>query len=103
MAKDRLSVIDEIAEEYQKLVDNYRGIEGAEIAEVTTAIELDDKERLALAQRLTDIIGKPIVLKPKVDKSLLGGIVIRVGDKLIDGSVRNKLEALRREISRTAK
>jgi F-type H+-transporting ATPase subunit delta len=103
VAKGRLAVIDEIAEEYQKLVDNYRGVEGAEVAEVTTAIELDDKERLALAQRLTDIIGRPIVLKPKVDPNLIGGIVIRVGDKLIDGSVRSKLEALRREISRTAK
>jgi len=40
-AKDKLAVIDDIAEEYQALVDNYRGIEGTEIAEVTTAVPLD--------------------------------------------------------------
>jgi len=103
VAKGRLAVIGDIADEYQRLVDNYRGIEGAEVAEVTTAIELDDEDKLKLAQRLTSIVGKPVVLKPKVDSSLLGGIIIRVGDKLIDGSIRSKLEALKREMGRTAK
>ena len=79
---------------------NYRGIEGAEVAEVTTAIPLDDEDRLRLAQRLTTIVGKPVVLKPKVDSSLIGGIIIRIGDKLIDGSIRSKLEALRNELVR---
>ena len=103
VAKGRLAVISDIADEYQRLVDNYRGIEGAEVAEVTTAIPLDDEDQLRLAQRLTSIVGKPIVLKPKVDSSLIGGIIIRVGDKLIDGSIRSKLEALRREMGRAAK
>lgn len=103
VAKGRLTVMGEIADEYQRLVDNYHGIEGAEVAEVTTAIELDDEDKLRLAQRLTSIVGKPVVLKPKVDSSLLGGIIIRVGDKLIDGSIRSKLEALKREMGRTAK
>ena len=53
VAKGRLAVIGEIADEYQRLVDSYRGIEGAEVAEVTTAIELDDEDKLRLAQRLT--------------------------------------------------
>jgi len=103
VTKGRLAVISDIADEYQRLVDNYRGIEGAEVAEVTTAIPLDDEDRLRLAQRITSIVGKPVVLKPKVDSSLIGGIIIRVGDKLIDGSIRSKLEALKREMGRTAK
>ena len=103
VAKSRLAAIDDIADEYQRLVDNYRGIEGAEVAEVTTAIPLDDEEKLRLAQRITSLVGKPVVLKPKVDSSLIGGIIIRVGDKLIDGSIRSKLEALKREMSRIAK
>lgn len=99
VSKGRLGLIDDIADEYQRLLDNYRGIEGAEVAEVTTAIPLDDEDKLRLAERLTSIVGKPVVLKPKVDSSLIGGIVIRIGDKLIDGSIRSKLAALKKTLS----
>ena len=102
-AKSRLALIDDIAEEYQASVDNYRGIEGTEIAEVTTAIPLDDDYQLKVAERITEIIGKPVLLKPKVDPGIVGGIVIRVGDKLIDGSIRTKLAALRKDLDGVAK
>ncbi len=102
-AKGKLAMMDEIADEYQRLVDNYRGIEGAEIAEVTTAIPLDDDYKLKLAQRITEIMGKPVILKTKVDRAIIGGVVIRVGDKLIDGSVRNKLAALRKDLGGVTK
>jgi len=103
VAKNRLAAIADIADEYQRLLDNYRGIEGAEVAEVTTAIPLDDEDKLRLAQRITSLVGKPVVLKPKVDSSLIGGIIIKVGDKLIDGSVRSKLVALRKTLGAEAK
>ena len=61
-AKSKLVLIDDIAEEYQAMVDNYRGIEGTEIAEVTTAIPLDNDYQLKLAQRITAIVGKPVLL-----------------------------------------
>lgn len=102
-AKDRLALIDDIADEYQAQVDSYRGVEGTEIAEVTTAVPIDNDYQLKLAQRITEIIGKPVVLKPKVDPKIIGGVVIRVGDKLIDGSVRTKLAALRKELGGVAK
>jgi F-type H+-transporting ATPase subunit delta len=102
-AKSRLALIDDIAEEYQALVDNYRGIEGTEVAEVTTAIPLDDDYQLKVAERITEIIGKPVLLKPKVDPGIIGGIIIRVGDKLIDGSLRSKLAALRKDLGGVAK
>ena len=98
VTKGRLSMINDIADEYQRLLDNYHGVEGAEIAEVTTAIPLDDEDKLRLAQRITDMVGKPVVLKPKVDTSVIGGIIIRVGDKLIDGSIRSRLAALKKEL-----
>ncbi|MGP8079952.1 MAG: ATP synthase F1 subunit delta [Dehalococcoidales bacterium] len=101
-AKGKLAAIDDIAEEYQAQVDNYRGIEGTEIAEVTTAIPLDDEYQLKIAQRITEIVGKPILLRPKVDPAIIGGIVIRVGDKLIDGSIRSKLAALRKDLGGVA-
>jgi F-type H+-transporting ATPase subunit delta len=99
MTKGRLSIINEIADEYQRLLDNHRGIEGAEIAEVTTAVSLDDEYKLKLAQRITNIFGKPVVLKHTLDSSVIGGIIIRVGDKLIDGSIRSKLMKLKKELS----
>ena len=100
VAKGRLGIIDDIADEYQQLLDNYHGVEGAEIAEITTAIPLDDEDRLRIAQRITEIVGKPVALKPRVDPSLIGGIIIRIGDKLIDGSIHSKLVALHKEMGR---
>jgi F-type H+-transporting ATPase subunit delta len=101
-AKGKLATLDDITEEYQAMVDNYRGIEGTEIAEVTTAVPLDEAYQLKVAQRLTDIIGKPVLLRPKVDPAIIGGIIIRVGDKLIDGSIRSKLAALRKDLGGVA-
>jgi len=103
MSTGRLPIVEEIADEYQRLVDNYRGIESAEVAEITTAIELDDEYRLKIAQRLTSLVGKPVILKSKVDSGIVGGIVIKVGDKLIDGSVRSKLAALKKELDSAAR
>ncbi len=102
-AKNRLALLDEIDEDFQTLVDNYRGIEGTETAEVTTAIPLDADYQLKVAQRITEIIGKPVIIKPKVDPSIIGGIIIRVGDKLIDGSIRSKLAALKKDLGGVTK
>ena len=103
VARGRLSMIEDISDEYQQLLDNYRGVEGAEVAEITTAIPLEDEERLKLAQRITDMVGKPVVLRTNVDPGIVGGIIIRIGDKLIDGSIRSKLAALRRELAGVGK
>jgi F-type H+-transporting ATPase subunit delta len=99
ITKDRLELINEIADAYQQMVDNYRGIEGVEMAEIITAIPLDEEEKLSLGQRLSALVDKPVVLESKVDPGLIGGIIIKVDDKLIDGSIRSRLEALRRELS----
>ncbi len=98
VAKGRLAMMEDISDEYQQLLDEYRGIEGAEVAEVITAIPLDDEERLKIGERITEIVGKPVMLKSKVDPTVIGGVIIRVGDKLIDGSIRSKLTALRKEL-----
>jgi len=100
VARGRLSMLGEIADEYQRLLDSYRGIEEAE---VTTAIPLDDEDKLRLGERLGAIVGKKVVIKPEVDSSLIGGIVARIGGKLLDGSTRSRLEALKRELSGVAK
>jgi F-type H+-transporting ATPase subunit delta len=96
VTKGRFGMVADIADEYQRLLDSYRGIEQAE---VTTAIKLDADERRKLEERLEAVVGKKVVVKPSVDPSVLGGIVARVGGKLLDGSTRSKLTALKKTLA----
>ena len=96
VTKGRLSMVGDIADEYQYLLDSYRGIERAE---VTTAIELGAEDRRRLEERLGAMVGKKVVLKPRVDPSVLGGIVARIGGKLLDGSTRSRLMALKKTMA----
>jgi len=98
VTRGRLNMVGDIADEFQRLLDSYRGIEQAE---VITAIPLDDEDKQRLAEHLGAIVGKKVVLKPEVEPKLIGGIVARVGDKLLDGSTRSKLAALREELAGT--
>ena len=90
-----IGIIGAIAKEYQRMLDGYHGIEPAE---VITAVPLDDKDMQKLTENLGALVGKKVVLKSKVDPSVIGGIVARVGGKLLDGSTRSKLAALRKEL-----
>ena len=96
VSKGRLGMVGDIADEYQRLLDNYRGIEQAE---VTTAIPLDDEDKRKLEERLEAVVGKKVVLKLSVDPGVLGGVVARIGGKLLDGSTRSKLMALKKALA----
>ena len=100
VARGSFSMVGEIADAYQRLLDSHRGIEQAE---VITAIPLDDDDKLRLAEHLGAIVDKKVVIKPEVDSSLIGGVIARIGGKLLDGSTRSRLEALKREVSGAAK
>jgi F-type H+-transporting ATPase subunit delta len=69
-----------------------------DVAEVRAAMPLDDQVRERLAQALGDATGKQVEVKVVVDPSVLGGIVARIGDTVIDGTVRRKLEQLKERI-----
>jgi F-type H+-transporting ATPase subunit delta len=98
LEKGKLEELPYIAIEYQRLLDMHYGVQGVEVAEITTAIALDDEYRLSLGKKLSAIMGHPVVIKANVDASIVGGIRIRVGDKLIDGSLRHKLDMLSKEL-----
>ncbi|HEX73716.1 MAG TPA: ATP synthase F1 subunit delta [Dehalococcoidia bacterium] len=100
VSRGRLAMVSDIADEYQCLLDSYRGIERVVVA---TAIPLDDEDKIRLAERLSAVVGKKVVLKLKVDSSLIGGIVARVGGKLLDGSTLSKLTALKEELAGVSK
>jgi len=68
-------------------------------ATVTTAIPLTDEERAAFESRLRDKHGDGLPIAFRVDPSILGGVIVRVGDRYIDGSVIARLGQLRQEIT----
>lgn len=63
-------------------------------AKVSSAVPLTGDEQTALGERLETRFGQPLELRFEVDPSLLGGVTVRVGDQVIDGSVRGRLDAL---------
>ena len=66
-----------------------------EVAEVRSAVPLNDDQRKRLAEALNKATGKQVEVKVIVDPSVMGGIVAQVGDTVIDGSVRSRLEQLK--------
>jgi F-type H+-transporting ATPase subunit delta len=70
----------------------------AEVAEVRSAIPLDADQQARLAQALSTATGKQVEVKVIVDPSVMGGLVARIGDMVIDGTVRRRLEQLKERI-----
>ncbi|MGH2514787.1 MAG: ATP synthase F1 subunit delta [Ktedonobacterales bacterium] len=91
-----VGIAPRISSEYERLYNDYRG---QAVAQVTTAIPLDDEMRTRLTRELQEITGKRILLEERVDPSILGGAIARVGDTLIDGSLRRRFAVLRGQIA----
>ena len=96
VAKTRLHIVQSLALEYKRLANAYRGVE---LAEVTTAVSISDQEGEIVGKGLATLSGKRVVLELSVDPEILGGFVARLGDKLLDGSARTRLEELRKSIA----
>jgi F-type H+-transporting ATPase subunit delta len=79
----------------KRLVEMSAAEANKEVAEVRTAVPLTDDQRERLANALEDATGKQVEIKVVVDPSVLGGIVAQVGDTVIDGSVRRRLDQLK--------
>jgi F-type H+-transporting ATPase subunit delta len=84
-----------ISRQYDDLLDAYRGIERAQ---VTAAVPLSDVERGAISRNLGEIVHRQIILDVQVDPSIIGGFIARIRDTLIDGSIRQRLGALRESL-----
>ncbi|HEU5230068.1 MAG TPA: ATP synthase F1 subunit delta [Ktedonobacteraceae bacterium] len=93
--RELVDIMPNIAAELEKLVLDYRN---EAIAEVTTAAPLDDAQLNLVKQALEQRTGKTIIMRTRIDPSILGGIVARVGDQVIDGSVRYRLAALQQQL-----
>jgi F-type H+-transporting ATPase subunit delta len=90
--RGRPGAIGRMIEHFGELLRRERGIA---LAEVRTALPLDDEQRRAIEERLTQITGDKIEMREMVDEDLIGGVAVRIGDTLYDASVRSRLERLR--------
>lgn len=96
--RDLVEVLPAIARELQKLLLDYRN---QAIAVVTTAREMDTDQRSQIQDALERKTGKQILMESHTDPGILGGVIARVGDKVIDGSIRQRLEILRQDLNRS--
>lgn len=88
----RLFVMPEIVAEFRRRLAAHRG----EIsAEVTSAEPLNDKHVSELKAALKAALGKDVALDTRVDPALIGGLIVKVGSRMIDGSLRTKLNSLK--------
>lgn len=95
LAKRREEYLPDIYARYVEQADASRGVVEAE---VRSAVPLAPEQTHALAERIGSRLGKKLKLTTRVDASLMGGIVMRVGDTLLDGSVRTRLERMRERL-----
>ena len=95
VSKGLLRRSSDLLEKYNELLDAHRGIERAK---VTTVLPLGDQEKDAISQRLGKIVERKVVVDAQVEPSIIGGFIARIGDMLIDGSVHQKLETLKRTL-----
>ena len=96
MRRRRLDTLPGIAREFRRIYNRKAGIVEAV---ATSALELDSTELAALRSRIEKMTGGKVELETTVDPSILGGIQVRIGDTLYDGSVRGRLERLRAQLA----
>ncbi|MBC63495.1 MAG: ATP synthase F1 subunit delta [Chloroflexi bacterium] len=90
-----ISKILELSNIFISMTDEYKGIVKVDI---TTAVPIAKENLEKITKKIENIENKKVVINKNVDKNILGGIVIRIGDKLIDGSTKNKINLLNEQL-----
>ena len=93
--KNSLRLGSDILQQYIALLDTHRGVDRAK---VISAVPLRNEDRETISSRLEKVVERKIVIDDKVDSSIIGGFIARIGDMLIDGSIRQKLESLKKSL-----
>lgn len=96
LERRRLGAVPDIYEHFLALLLAERGIV---MAEVTTAVPLDTDGEAMIQKQLSDLVGKKVQVHAQVDPAIIGGMVARIGDTLIDGSVSNQLRRLHERLT----
>lgn len=87
----RLSLLNLVAKEYVVIYDFLQGVE---VAQITSAVPLTKELEAAILKRIKESVGKEVAMNNVIDPSIIGGFVLRVGDKLYDSSVSSRLKHL---------
>jgi F-type H+-transporting ATPase subunit delta len=95
----RMPVIFRVRREYERLWEQENKLLAVEI---TSAIALDSATTDSLGERIGERAGRKVKLTARVNPDILGGIVLRVGNSILDASIRNRLEQLRRQVAQGA-
>ena len=85
----------EVSNIFISMADEYKGIVKVDI---TTAVPIAKENQEKITKKIENIENKKVVINKNIDKNILGGIVIRIGDKLIDGSTKNKINLLSEQL-----
>jgi len=94
--KNRISILEDITAEYSNLVNN---LHKRVIAKVYTAIEVQDSTLSILKKQLEEYLSKEVELETAVDKNIIGGILVKIGDRVIDGTLRTRFETIARSLN----
>lgn len=97
--RGKTGLAPQIATAYREILDKARGVSHAL---VTAAVPLTPDDVQAIEKRLAEITGGKVVVETEVDESILGGLIVRIGDRLIDGSTRSRLQELKRQLAGVA-
>jgi F-type H+-transporting ATPase subunit delta len=95
--KKRFGYIQDINDHYQRLADELKGVVRAEL---TSATELSSDSFEQIRQSLSRLTGKEVVVEAKQDPELIGGVVTKIGDLVLDGSIRTQLKNMRESLKR---
>ena len=98
LRRERLGLVPQIRSSLYGMIEAARGVE---TVKVTTAVPIGPAERDLLTARLSAYTGKQVRLDEAVDPTVVGGVVAQIGDEIVDGSVRGRLERLRRALAGT--
>lgn len=93
--KRRQRLLREISQQYHELLDAHMGRENVQ---VTVARPLDDATLQVITERLSAVLGKTAIPHIRVQPAIIGGLIVRTGDTIYDGSVRRRLEGMRRQL-----
>ncbi|MBX4187674.1 MAG: ATP synthase F1 subunit delta [Candidatus Doudnabacteria bacterium] len=96
VANNDIAMFDEISLEFDKLDKSKKGIK---IAEVTSAKQLEKHTEKEIIEHLNKMVGGNVELRKKIDDKILGGVIIKVDDTLIDASVKKALEQLKSDLA----
>lgn len=92
LEKHRTELLPDIADQFEKLMEDHQGLIKAR---VITATHLDSEVKTQLIAKLEKTTGKKIEIKHKIDKSIIGGIIVYLHNQVIDRSIRHQLQVLR--------